>query len=361
VVQVDQFETEALVQAWVEQLAHGRDLFADAVAYLAARLGRLTVEVRSSLAGWTLQDYEHFCMALPFNPVGDPALEACRWLLRRVVAGEPLPDDLPGELNEILTGPKSRWRRVVIALVGLIPPGQLPAVILPVTGDVASLERAGRVLAELAEQCPAVPVALAAEADVVRHYLAGPVESRARALVRESLVTVAALSEPAVIERVRSRTVAAEAIAGSLRRLAADGSSEELADAFAEAARLAHAGDSDDARSAAERFLFERLETLPDTAGHFTPNGQPGFAFGNRPAEVDLLAPHWRLAVELDGWYYHTRDQDNYRRDRRKDWELQKRGYLVLRFLSDDVVSRLEEILDTVLAAVHERRQRTIE
>jgi hypothetical protein len=365
VVLVGQFETEAVVRAWVEKLARGRDLFADAIAYLAARLGRLIVEVRSSLASWTLQDYEHFCKALPLDPASDPALDACLWLLRGFVAGGPLPDDLAGALNELLAGPRAGWHAVVIALVELIPPGRLPAVMLPlaapVTGDVASVERAGRVLAELAERCPALPIALAAEADVLRDYLAGPAETRARALVREGLITIAGLSESALIERVRLRTATAEAIAGSLRRLAADGSSEELADAFAEAARLAHAGDTDDARSAAERFLFERLETLPDTVGRFILNGQPGFAFGNKLAEVDLLAPDWRLAVELDGWYHHTRDRNNYRRDRRKDWELQKRGYLVLRFLSDDVVSRLGEILDTVLAAVHERRQPTSE
>jgi very-short-patch-repair endonuclease len=45
------------------------------------------------------------------------------------------------------------------------------------------------------------------------------------------------------------------------------------------------------------------------------------------------------------------------RRSRRKDWELQRRGYLVLRFLAEDVVCRLDEILDTILAAVRHRRQ----
>ncbi len=71
---------------------------------------------------------------------------------------------------------------------------------------------------------------------------------------------------------------------------------------------------------------------------------------------MDLLAAPFRLVVELDGSYYHLRDSAAYRRDRRKDWELQRRGYLVLRFLSDDVVERLEEILDTILAAVELRR-----
>ena len=53
--------------------------------------------------------------------------------------------------------------------------------------------------------------------------------------------------------------------------------------------------------------------------------------------EVDLAALELALAVEIDG-YYHFRDADAYRRDRRKDFELQKRGFLVVRVLADDVV-----------------------
>ena len=40
------------------------------------------------------------------------------------------------------------------------------------------------------------------------------------------------------------------------------------------------------------------------------------------------------------------------RRSRRKDVELQQHGYLVVRVLAEDIVCRLEEVLDTILAAV---------
>jgi len=55
--------------------------------------------------------------------------------------------------------------------------------------------------------------------------------------------------------------------------------------------------------------------------------------------------------VEIDG-YYHFRDPCSYRRDRRKDFELQQHGYLVVRVLAEDIVCRLEQVLDTILAAV---------
>ena len=71
--------------------------------------------------------------------------------------------------------------------------------------------------------------------------------------------------------------------------------------------------------------------------------------------EVDLAAPGLALAVEIDG-YYHFQNADAYRRDRRKDFELQKQGFLVVRVLADDVVRRLEDVLDQILAAVASRR-----
>ncbi len=91
---------------------------------------------------------------------------------------------------------------------------------------------------------------------------------------------------------------------------------------------------------------------MPETAGLFELNATLDFPFGaGRPIEVDLLARSLKLVIEIDG-YYHFQDPEAYRRDRRKDLELQKRGYLVLRILADDVVERLEELLETVLSAV---------
>ncbi len=106
-----------------------------------------------------------------------------------------------------------------------------------------------------------------------------------------------------------------------------------------------------EARSAAERFLFDLLEMRPSTAGLFALNGGLGFSFGPKEAEADLFADSLGLVIELDG-YFHFQDDEVYRRDRRKDWELQRRGFVVLRFLSDDVAARLEEILDTIESAV---------
>jgi very-short-patch-repair endonuclease len=65
------------------------------------------------------------------------------------------------------------------------------------------------------------------------------------------------------------------------------------------------------------------------------------------------------LAIELDG-RQHLGNSDAYRRDRRKDILLQENGYLVLRFLAEDVGKRLDEVLDAILRALsHQRAQQS--
>jgi very-short-patch-repair endonuclease len=56
--------------------------------------------------------------------------------------------------------------------------------------------------------------------------------------------------------------------------------------------------------------------------------------------EVDLLCAEARMAIEIDG-AQHLADPVAYRRDRRKDQLLQESGYLVLRFLAEDVGKEL--------------------
>jgi very-short-patch-repair endonuclease len=72
--------------------------------------------------------------------------------------------------------------------------------------------------------------------------------------------------------------------------------------------------------------------------------------------EVDLLNRELRVAVELDG-PQHLADAVAYRRDRPKDRLLQEQGYLVLRFLAEDVVKDLDGVLDAVLRVLTRRGQ----
>jgi very-short-patch-repair endonuclease len=69
--------------------------------------------------------------------------------------------------------------------------------------------------------------------------------------------------------------------------------------------------------------------------------------------EVDLLCEEPRVVVELDG-AQHLADREAYRRDRRKDQLLQD-GYIVLRFLVEDLAKELDSILDAILRALARR------
>jgi len=161
--------------------------------------------------------------------------------------------------------------------------------------------------------------------------------------------------------------------AASVRRLVRDGVDSSLATLFVDVAVDAkqpplnpllrkeglgvvvapsHAEGADRARSPSEAFLYRRLETLPGTAGKFRLNAQLPISFdGWGSMEVDLLCESSRIAIELDG-AQHLAQPDAYRRDRRKDALLQENGYLVLRFLAQDVGEYLDQVLDTILRAL---------
>ena len=104
--------------------------------------------------------------------------------------------------------------------------------------------------------------------------------------------------------------------------------------------------------------MFERLQTHVETADLFELNGRlaAADAWGGS-LEVDLLSRDVQVAVEIDG-YFHFNDLDAYRRDRRKDVLLQQAGYFVVHCLADDVVAGLEEIVETIVAAVRLQRAR---
>ena len=148
--------------------------------------------------------------------------------------------------------------------------------------------------------------------------------------------------------------------AASVRRLVRDGVDVPLAELFVQSARPTPP-DIDGvnrARSASEAFLYRRLETLAETKGRFQVNVSLPIAFDSAGSlEVDLLCVDARVAVEIDG-SQHLANPVAYRRDRRKDHLLQEQGYLVLRFLAEDVGKELDLVLDSIQRALSHRRGR---
>lgn len=143
----------------------------------------------------------------------------------------------------------------------------------------------------------------------------------------------------------------------SVRRLARDGVDACEADLFLRLVEeiATDATDSDRVRSASEAFLLRHLQRAPTTCDRFQPNARLPIPFRERgDMEVDFLDAEARIVIELDG-PQHLADLDAYRRDRRKDALLQENGYLVLRFLAEDLGTRLDAVLDQVERALAHR------
>lgn len=161
---------------------------------------------------------------------------------------------------------------------------------------------AARALAQ-ATATPAEPIAILVSAEVLTSWLAAHTD-RVAAFIAEGVIEVPETTEP--IPAVVSPRLGAPAVVR--------------------------------ARSLAELAMFDALEATPSTAHRFELNQSVSFHFGSRAAEVDLLSRQDELAIEVDG-YHHFTDPEHYRRDRRKDMLLQAHGYVVLRFLAEDILA----------------------
>ena len=143
----------------------------------------------------------------------------------------------------------------------------------------------------------------------------------------------------------------------SVQRLARDGVEPHAADLFLRLAEAMTAGgtDTDGVRSASEAFLLRHLQDTPATCGRFRPNARLPIPFRERgDMEVDFLDADARIVIELDG-PQHLGDIAAYRRDRRKDALLQENGYFVLRFLAEDLGTRLDGVMDEILRTLAHR------
>jgi hypothetical protein len=343
----EQADPKTVIVSWVDRLVAEIDLADAAADWLARRLGRRTDSVVRSLRAMTPHEVHLFLgSVLPLVSKGGVELVGGYLAEHKGTSRQSNGASLAPALDLLLEGHGRPWFRVLTALSELVRREDLPVLVLTAGEDASRLEKIARLFAEMAIAQPRVPAVLLVAPGLFEVYVAQAPRSRAKALLCEAVVTLAGPASPRMVS---SLTTSAE------DREAQPSESVESAISNRE---LRHRGlvleelDEDEARSAAERFLFERLESLPNTAGLFELNAALDFRFGpTNWVEVDLAARSLKLVVEVDG-YHHFQDPEAYRRDRRKDLELQRRGYLVARVLAGDVVERLEEVIDMILAAV---------
>lgn len=112
------------------------------------------------------------------------------------------------------------------------------------------------------------------------------------------------------------------------------------------AARRMLQAASGGARSEAERLVVHLLRTGGITGWH------ANYPYG--PYRLDIAFPAKRVAIEIDGWAFHS-DQEAFQRDRaRQNW-LMLQGWQVLRFTWLDVTQHPHRVLAAIRAAISAR------
>jgi hypothetical protein len=352
-------DAESVVVPWVNELAKNHDLGIAAVHWLALRLDRAAGSLERSLRLMTPREVALFLDSV--LPLGSeaPVERIGRRLIECAAAGMRLGNsNVAADLDLLLEARSRPWIRVFGAMGDLVPLEFLPVLVLsPADQSVAGLDGIARVLADLAVAQPGAALTLLVEQGLFHSYVTLAPASRAKALLCESVITLPRSAGSAGSAGADFHPTPIE----SRESTSGDLVVNELKSGISKLPSAKPGPDDDDeARSAAERFLFENLESVVETAGLFQLNGMLDFHFGlNRWIEVDLLARSLKLAVEVDG-YHHFQDPEAFRRDRRKDLKLQKHGYLIVRVLADDVGQRLEEVMDTITAAIAFRRMEAI-
>lgn len=326
---------ESMAAEWFAKLADSRNLFGAALARLSARTGQPANELAAALAARSSSQRALFFERMFGAAASLPDERSCRAIVEHY-----------SEWGSTSAG---LWDRLLVdgespvticgGLVSLVGAENCP-MLHAMSQTSEAVRSTVEALTRLVSAVPSLVAVVSADSACVERYLGEAQESHASALVREGLVVLDVTSGSA-----HSAIIISSDGGSGPAAVSADGKKRGQA---------AEACPTDRARSEAERYLFHRLESHPETAGLFELNGRVTLATGG-PCEIDLLARQPRVAIEIDG-YYHFTDLDAYRRDRRKDVCLQQAGYLVVRCLADDVVGRLEEIVNTVVGAVRSRR-----
>ena len=149
-----------------------------------------------------------------------------------------------------------------------------------------------------------------------------------------------------------------ERFSDSVRRLCRDGVDVALADLFLRATMALQERDNgetvkDNAKDAASRFLFARLDSLVGSKGVFVQNSCLLIPCGTNPhLEVEIWSEKHKLAILLDT-RESVSDISRYRIARREDALLQRNGCRVIRFLAEDVCERLDVVLGVIEMFVH--------
>lgn len=75
-------------------------------------------------------------------------------------------------------------------------------------------------------------------------------------------------------------------------------------------------------------------------------------AIAGRRFSIDIVIPVQRIAIEVDGWQFHGKYLESFKRDRIKQNLLVANGWRILRFFPEQIFSDSESILRMIEAVI---------
>lgn len=343
----------SLFESWVSGIA--RDQRLNLRQFVLEKLAGLAGKSVQTLSCW-LENTSEYQKRLFWRQLSPQAqILLWQWLLDLTAPGKGLDSPKSLILPEWFTAESFQAIAGGIAsTVALIPEDRVPGIMVQFRRDepLDWIRNALTELVELAEAVPTLPIAVSLPFELAEPILTQGRESRAKAILRNGWIEIPPPQRESLENWLRDRGVKAgkrqQAIIDLAEKYGASERMLETATLLTEPDCKPETEEEDKKyRSQAERLLYDFLESRATTAGRFQLNERLDFNFGSQPIEVDLVDCQSKLAIEIDG-YYHFKSLENYRRDRRKDYELQRHGYIILRFLAQDIVSELEEIFQRV-------------
>lgn len=74
--------------------------------------------------------------------------------------------------------------------------------------------------------------------------------------------------------------------------------------------------------------------------------------FTGRKWALDMALPRYRIGIEMDGWEFHGKYKEGFQRDREKQNDFARYGWLLLRASNKQVRESLDNVLDALSACV---------
>ena len=353
-----------LFEEWISKIVAHDNLPSLALKKVANLVNQPTDQLAAWLSNTSEYQVELFWQRLFAIAATGPIL---RWLVEQLSLSETRSSaSIKVSASWLETSDLAAIIQGFTTVMQLLPPQSAPGILiwLPDYDGASAAVTILASLTQLAEAVPNLPLGLVlttAQGNLLLNQLP---ESKAKAILRSGLITLAPpesndlkqwLSDRGVKDKTRLQTV--------VRWAELHSTTPEFLEAALSLSNQAELPDTAEAdtvyRSQAEWFLFQCLEARPNTVRKFQVNTRLNICFGNRQMEVDFLAAEAKIVIELDG-PYHFGSLENYRRDRRKDFLLQQKGFLVLRFLAEDVVAQLETILSTIDQALALRQAQSL-